>query len=329
MVAPNISKRYCWMYETTAGTTLLDIATDTTYYFGIYNDEVNKWNYPKIENKITDYHTYNSRNPTSVNAGSTMPVFTHTYIPTSAQHLVWQKGKCTDAAPDTFAAAAYNKQQYAISLRAENYDGTNESFFQLNGCFSVKLYGVIQAGSPYTVETTWEYMNYEDIGDGKARLTTAPVVPDTSSTPYVGLPTVVYDYGGTAYTIPNVIKFDYTDTAIYSKAYTNATESAQVVYKERFKPVTFSITAAFQVNTMWDDYIDRTGTKEIRVTLFKADATEYIILDLTNVRIITIEQEGEGFEGYYTSTLIGQADALSGSFTGQGTFATHFKGETT
>ena len=173
MVTPNISKRFCWMYETTAGTTLLDIATDTTYYFGIYSEDVKKWNYPSITNKITSYNIYNTRNPVLTNAGATIPPFTHTYIPTSAQHLVWQKGKCTDAAPDTFAAADYNKVQYTISIRAEQYDGTNEAFMQLNGCFSTKLYGVIQAGSPYTVEQTFNYMNYEDIGDGKARLTTA------------------------------------------------------------------------------------------------------------------------------------------------------------
>ena len=329
MVTPNISKRFCWMYETTAGTTLLDIATDITYYLGVYNDDVKKWNYPKIVNKIANYHTYNTRNPTLANEGSSIPPFVHTYIPTSAQHLVWQKGKCTDATPDTFSAADYNKEQYAISIRAEEYDGTNDAFIQLNGCFSTKLYGVIQAGSPYIVEQTFEYMNYEDIGDGKPILTTAPIYPDTTKTPYVGLPTVTYDYGGTPYVIPNVIKFDYTDEAIVSKAYTNATESAQVVYKERFSPVIFNITAIFQVGTMWDDYIDRVGTKEIRVQTFKADVTEYIILDLTNVRIETITQEGEGFEGYYASTLSGQASALSGSFTAQGTFATHFQGETT
>ena len=328
MVTPNLSKRFSWMYETTAGTTLFDAVDDVSYYLGIYNDDVKKWNYPSIVNKITNYHLYNTRNPVLVNAGATMPPFVHTYIPTSAQHLVWQKGKCVDAAPDTFSAAAYNKVQYALSIRGEQNDGTTDTLMQLNGAFSTKLYGVIQAGSPYTVEQTWNYMNYDD-HDDHPNLTTAPAAADTSSTPYVGLPTVVYDYGGTAYTIPNVIKFDYTDEAIYSQAYTNVTETAQVIYKERFKPVQFSITAVFEVNTMWDDFIDRVGTKEIRVTLYKADVTEYIILDLTNCRIESITQEGEGFEGYYISTLVGQASALSGSFTAQGTFATHFKGETT
>jgi len=316
------------MYETTAGTTLLDTATDTTYYFGIYNDDVKKWNYPQILNTITNYHIYNTRNPTLVNAGASMPEFTHTYIPTSAQHLVWQMGKCTDASPDTFAAADYNKEQYAISVRAEQNDGTTDTLMQLNGAFSTKLYGVIQIGQPYVVEQTWNYMNYDD-HDDHVNLTTAPSSPDTSLTPYVGLPTVTYDYGGTPYIIPNVIKFDYTSKAIFSQAYTNATQTAQVIYKERFEPVNFNITAIFQVNTMWDDYIDRTGTKELRVQLFKADASEYIILDFTNIRVETISGEGDGFEGYYTSTLTGQAEALSGSFTGQGTFATHFKGETT
>ena len=326
---PNISKRFLWMYETVAGTTLLDAVDDITYYLGIYNDDVKKWNYPTLLNKITDYHTYNTRNPILVNSGVSMPPFVHTYIPISAQHLVWQMGKCTDASPDTFEAAAYNKEQYAISIRAEQYDGSNDNFMQLNGCFSTKLYGMIQAGSPYTVEQTFDYMNFEDIGDGKPILTTVPIKPDTSETPYVGLPTVTYDYGGGNINIPNVIKFDYTSEAIVSKAYTNATETAQVIHKERFNPVQFTLSAIFAVNTMWDDFIDRVGTKEIRVQMFKADTSEYIIMDLTNVRIETIKQEGEGFEGYYISTLIGKASALSGAFTAQGTFATHYKGETT
>ena len=330
MVTPNISKRFSWMYEATAGTTLLDAVDDVTYYLGIYNDDVQKWNYPNIVNKITNYHTYNTRNPILINDGATIPPFTHTYIPTSAQHLVWQMGACADVGPpETFDAAAYNKVQYAISIRGEKNDGTTDALMQLNGCFSIKLYGVIQAGSPYTVEQTFEYMNYDD-QDDHPNLTTVPIMPDTSDTPYVGLPTVVYDYGGGgAYTIPNVIKFDYISEAIYSKAYTNATETAQVVYKERFKPTQFSITAVFEVNTMWDDFIDRVGTKEIRVTLYKADVTKYITIDLTNIRIESITEEGEGFEGYYISTLVGQASALSGDYTAQGTFATHFKGETT
>jgi hypothetical protein len=145
MATPNISKRFCWMYDTsTAGTTQLDTATDVTYYFGIYNDDVNKWNYPSITNNIDAYHTYNTRNPTLVDGGGSMPEFTHTYIPTSAQHLVWQMGKCTDASPDTFAAADYNKEQYGISIRGEQGDGTTDTFMQLIGCFSTKLYGVIQ-----------------------------------------------------------------------------------------------------------------------------------------------------------------------------------------
>jgi hypothetical protein len=311
MVNPNLSKRFSWMYETTAGTTLFDSATDTTYYFGIYNDQINKWNYP-----------------TMADAGSTLPPFTHNYIPTSAQHLVWQMGKCTDATPDTFAAADYNKEQFALSIRGEQNDGTTDTLMQLNGCFSTKLYGCIQMGSPYFVEQTWNWMNYDD-HDDHPNLTTAPSAPDTSVTPYVGLPTVTYDYGGTPYVIPHIIKFDYTSDCIFSQAYTNATETAQVIYKERFRPTDFTLTGVFQVNTMWDDYIDRTGTKEIRVQLYKADVSEYIIFDLTNVRIQGWSAEGESYNGFYTSTLIGKAEALSGAFTAQGTFATHYKGETT
>ena len=317
------------MYESVAGTTLLDSATDITYYLGVYDDDVNKWNFPSIMNKISDYHAYDNRNPTLVNEGAGMPPLVHTYYPTSAQHLVWQMGKVVDAAPDTFAAADWNKDQYAISIRAEQGGGTTERFMQTNGSFSTKLFGQIQSGSPYTVEQTFEYMNYEDQGDGSPQLTTAPVVPDTSSTPYVGLPTVVYDYGSGNYTIPNIIKFTYTSEAVVNRSYTDATETAQTIHKERFMPTEFSMTAVMQVSTMWDDLIDRTNTKETRVTLYKADVTEYIIIDLTNIQIESIREEGEGFGGYYTSTISGKCSALSGAFTGQGTFATHYKGETT
>jgi hypothetical protein len=82
-----------------------------------------------------------------------------------------------------------------------------------------------------------------------------------------------------------------------------------------------------EVNTMWDDFIDRTGTKELRVQLYKANVAEYIILDFTNIRIDKWDASGEGFEGYYITTIIGQAEALSGSFTAQGAFGTHYLGE--
>ena len=229
MVSPNISKRFSWMYEDTAGTTLFNIADDISYYFGIYNDDVNKWNYPTIENKIINYYAYNGRNPYLVDDGTKISPFTRTYVPTSAQHLVWQMGKCTDGNPDTFSSMGYDKEQYAISIRGEQHDGTHENFMQLNGCFSTKLYGVIQAGSPYTTEQTWNYMNYEDHGGGKPLLTRTPIVPDTSDKPYVGLPKVDYDYLGTSYVIPNIVKFDYTNEAMFSQAYTNESETAQVI----------------------------------------------------------------------------------------------------
>ncbi len=84
-----------------------------------------------------------------------------------------------------------------------------------------------------------------------------------------------------------------------------------------------------QVDTMWDDYIDRTGTKEIRISLYKADATKYIYLDLTDIMLEKIDQQGEGYEGYYATTLSGQASALSGEFVTEGTYATDYQGETT
>lgn len=398
MVTPNIGKRFSWKYEDTAGTTLLtgDVAS---WYFGLYNPDVNSWNYPHIINNIVNYQIYNTRNSVLVSDGASMPPFTHTYIPTSGQHLLWQMGKKTGTtSPLSFDAADYDKEQYAISIRGEQTGGTNTALMQLNGCFSTKLFGTIQAGRPYIVEQTWNYMNYDDQDDHDI-LATAPTVPDTSATPYVGLPTVTYDYKadtidsvdgdtitlttyGTStandlagytvtgitgdniastltissntaatptvctcsstpagdwaadtvtigYIIPNIIRFDYTSNAIFSQAFTNATETAQVIYKERFEPTEFSITAVFQVNTMWDDYIDRVGTKEIRVQQYKADTSEYIIFDLDNIRISSIQHEGEGYEGYYTATLSGVAEAFSGSYTIQGAHGTHHLGETT
>ena len=84
-----------------------------------------------------------------------------------------------------------------------------------------------------------------------------------------------------------------------------------------------------QVDTMWDDFIDRSITKDWRVLLTKADVTEYITLDLTDCITTTISKEGEAYDGYYASTLMGTSAALSGDYTAQGTFATHFKGEYT
>ncbi len=334
MVDVNDTKRFLWCYEGAgaAGTAVLTTAALDSYYFGIYNKNVNEWNFPSIANKITNYHTYDSRNPTLADGGALMPDWRHTYIPTSGTHLVWQMGKVANgASPATFTAADYDTEQFAIEIRAEEGDGSGTSNYrimQLNGAYSTKLYGYIQAGDPYIVEQTFNYMNYNDSQD-YALLTNTPTYPDGETAPYVGLPKVTYDPDGTPYIIPNVIKFDYTSESVFSQAYTNSTETDQVIYKERFLPTRFTLTCISEVNTIWDDFIDRVDTKNLEVIIYKADTSEYIILDLTGIEIIGWDSQGEGYSGYYVSTLVGEAASLSGSFTYQGTFATHYQGEDT
>ncbi len=329
MVDVNDFKRFLWTYEGdgTAGTPVFTEAAVDSFYFGVYNNEVNKWNFPSITNKITNYHAYNSRNPTLADGGSIMPEWRHTYIPTSGTHLVWQMGKVANgASPATFTAADYDTEQFAIEIRAEESGGDNYRIFQLNGAYSTKLYGYIQSGSPYIVEQTFNYMNYNDSQD-EPLLTNTPTYPDGETAPYVGLPKITYDPDGTPYVIPNVIKFDYMSECVFSRAYTNVTETEQVIYKERFLPTKFTLTILSEVNTIWDDFIDRVDTKNLEVIIYKADTAENIVLDLTGIEIAGWDSQGVGHEGYYISTIVGEAASLSGSFTYQGTFGTHYKGE--
>ncbi len=329
MVDVNDFKRFLWCYEGdgTAGTAVLIDAAVDSYYFGVYNNEVNKWNTPTIANKISNYHAYDSRNPTLADGGSIMPEWTHTYIPTSGTHLVWQMGKVANgASPATFSAADYDATQYALDIRSEESGGDNYRMMNLIGAYSTKLYGYIQAGSPYIVEQTFNYMKYTTTAQAEPLLTNTPTYPDGETAPYVGLPKVRYDPDGTPYTIPNVIKFDYTSEAVFSKAYTNVAETEQVIYKERFLPTKWTMTIVSEVNTLYDDFIGREDGKNLEVTIYKADTAENIVLDFTGIEIGGWDSQGTGYEGYYVTTVVGEAASLSGTFTYQGTFADHYKG---
>jgi len=332
MVDNNNTSRCVWMYEGTPRTIALDDATDQTYYFGLYNTETDSWNTPEFSGIAIPSTAYNSSTPTLADGGLSLKPFKHTWNASTAHHMVWMLGKCTDAATDTFEPKAYNEEQYPIDIRFEEGGGTNERFVQLNTAFMTELYVCMEANKPYLVEGTFEYESISDNGDYN-QLTQTPVNAGGSGViaPFFGYPTVIYDYGGGgAYTLPEIYKAEFSVKCNRSVSL-GSTRTTQTVYKDRFEPVDLILSAVTQVDTFWDDFIDRATGKEIRITAYKPNGSYYIHHDFTNIMITGVARTGKIFKGYMETKLVCKAEKVAGSHVTENVtnHDTHYKGVVT
>jgi hypothetical protein len=322
----NKTSRRVWAYETTPRTSAIQNATDTTYDFGNYGDEAQKWTMGSMTNKALSYYIYNKITPELADGRRTFQTFHEIFNPTTPQWLVWILGKCTDASPDTIEPLD-SGYQYPLTVRHEEGGGT-ETFEQMVSCWCVGAYGRAAHGSPFIVDLEFAFEQYQD-HDDEPQLTTAPRSCGHTgvSNIYNGMPTVTYDPDGTPDIIDWAVKAEFKIANNYS-AVLNGAETQQTVNKHTFEPVDLTITGISNENTFWDHYMDRTQ-QDWEVAIYKPNTSYYKKMKFVDAIPIKVIKEGEPFKGYFMSTIHLQAEEVTATFAWEGsdTWANHFKGE--
>ena len=324
----NKTSRWCWAYEypTTRTSAIVD-ATSVTYDFGEYKKPVKKWQTPYVNNRILPSWVYNKRSPTLIDGRRVFETFHTIYNPTTPQWLLWMLGKCTDGAPDSIEPLDTG-YQYPLTIRFEEGGGTVDTFQQAVSSWCVSAYFRAAAKDPLAVDLEWAFEQFQD-HDDEPQLTTAPRSCGHTgvSLAYNGMPTVTYDPDGSPVIIPQIVKAEGKIIQNYS-ATLNGGETAQTVYKETFEPVDYTLQGIMEVNTYWDDFMDR-GTQDWEIAIYKPNTSYYTKLKMVNSKYVGILKEGEPFKGFYLSTIHLKAEEVTATFAWDGTdtWGDHFKGE--
>lgn len=216
---------------------------------------------------------------------------------------------------------------YPLTVRCEELGGTNPNNAQAVDCYCIGLTAKLERGKSALVEAELAWGALEDIGDNP-NLTTAPLAAGLMTKPYDGNPVVVWDSDTDAHTIAGIWRVDFNCKKDWEKVSSSA-GTTQSVYTYKMQPVDIILSAVFQTNEVWDDYVDRKATTNMTVTIKKHDDTSNIIFTFTNCRIQTIKKTGDRNKGHYGSICVVRAEkveAVSDWFTEGGiTFATHWK----
>lgn len=325
----NTTSRWAWAYETTPGSAEITMGTDTTYFFGHYDEETDKWQPPTIENQIGQFHKYNKRTPELDYQKRKFPTFKTIFKPITAQSLLWILGSGASGTPCSIDAL-HSGQQRSLTIRHEENEGTNPALTQAVGCQCVGAYFRSQAGSDFIAELEWEFEDIEDQGD-RPSLTTTPTEAGglDSGKVYSGSPEVTYDYGGGNETVlERVPKAEFRITQATNTSL-NGAGTSRDVYKGKYEPVDIILTAIFEENQVWNDFIDR-NIADWEIKVYKPDNTNYIDCVFHSGYQASINKQGLPFEGWYQSSLHIQAEYVSieHNFNNEGTnYDTHFKGQ--
>jgi len=328
MVVANKTSRYVFAYQAVVGTSIITAVNTVTYEFGEYKEECGKWNTPFVENKSMPSWVYNSRTPTLTDMESEYPTFSHVFCPVTAQFLAWMLGKPVDADPLVTIETLDAEMTVPLTIRNEELGGTNPNNAQAVDCYCVGLTAKAERGTAFLVECEFAWGALEDIGDNP-NLTTSPVAPgDLLTGVYDGNPIVTWDIDGDNVAIPGVWRADFRCQQEYETVSSDE-GTTKTVYTYKMKPVQIVLSAIFQINDAWDDYVDRKAATNMTIQVKKHDATSYITFTFTNCRIQTIKKTGDRNKGHYGSVCVLIAERVEGTsdwFTEGGvTFATHWK----
>ena len=327
MVTANKTSRKVWAYETVPGTAEIVAVGTTTYEFGEYTNEAEKWNNYYTENPVEAYWNYASRTPTLTELEKRFPTFREVFNPTTAQHLA-QMLKNPSAGPPVAITTLDSGVTYPLTIRLEEKGGTVPTNSQAVGCYNVGLYGRMLRGNAYIVEQEFAWQKLEDLGDNPI-LTTSPYPAGSGATS-----TVTGTYKGN----PECKWNNVAVTPVYRAEYWIAQEheivsgsegASQTVDLHKVQPCDIKLAGILEDDAVWDDYVDR-AERTLILKVYKANMTNYIQLTFTNAHMISQIKTGIRNKGHYESicTLKAEQVNVTSDFAVESseTFATHFKG---
>ncbi len=325
----NKTSTYEWQYQAVVGTAIITAVNSPCFELGEYNDECGKWNSPFVENPSEPRWSYDSRTPTLTDLETKYPTFNHVFNPVSAQFLAWFLGKPVSATPVVTIETLDTDMTYPLTIRLEEKGGTKPEVIQAVDCYCIGLTVKMERKRSMLVECEFCWGELEDFSvDARPILTTPPLTAGLMTGPYNGNPIVMWDIGGDNVSIPGVWRADLRGQKEYESVSSDQGD-VQTNYTYRVHPIDIILSAVFETDDMWENYVNRTATTNMTIQVKKHNATNYITFTFTNCRIRTIKKTGEKNKGHYAAVCIIRAERVEGTsdwFTEGGvTFATHWK----
>lgn len=311
MVNANKSSWLCWKYQDAEGTAIITGATDTTYEFGGYSEECDKWNSPFENNDISFYHKYAERNAFLVQNEKGFPTWKISYHPITAQFLGRIMKKPLTGAPITIDFL-HSGKTYPLTIRFQEMEGTNPMLIQTVDNYSIGCYVRGLRGSDLLVE---EEFAFGSLTDDDTALTTAPLNAGSSDTitltnNYDGNPYVKWDYGDENVELDTVYMAEFKIDQVY-KTVSTTNGTKQTVNCHEYKPINIILSAILDDVDLWDDYRDRRASVDLEIKFWKPDGTNYIDCIFTNCYVKSIVKTGIKYKGHYDSKIIINAEDLS------------------
>lgn len=327
-MAGNETSRLCWAYQTAAGTTAIDEATDTTYFFSGKASKDQQWSSPVITHDVEVYYAYASREPTLTQANPAFPTYKVGYLPTTAQHAVWQMKQVEEdggGANVHLTSCLDSGLPLPLTIRLELNDGSVDRRIQISDCYGVGLYCRAMYNAPYFVESEFAYGFLNDEGD-YVKLTTAPVAPgQTATNVYNGTPNVYWDTGDDNVQLTECWKAEWIHTQNY-EGVLNTAATQQTVYIYEQEPIPLTLEAVLQRSDVWTDLIDR-NSGDMSVTVYKPNTNYYIKHMFGDCEVIKVEETGHQFKGHYNARIFLKAASYTNNFTleSETNWSTHYK----
>jgi len=317
-----------WQYQAAVGTSIITTATSVSYEFGEYNEETGLWNTPAIGNPAIPSWVYNSATPTLTDLESVFPIFFHTFLPVTLQFLAWFLGSPVDNDPTVdIGALSPGSMTHPLTIRNQEDGDDAPQNAQAVDCYCIGIACKMERDRKFLVQAKFAWGKMEDIGDND-NLTNVPLAAGLMTGDFNGNPIVLWDIDGDNVSIPGVWKADFVGNREWTSTSSGA-GATQTITLGKLAPIQIILSAVFETNDSWDDYIDRKVSTNMTIQVKKNDGTSNALFTFTNCRINTIKKTGERNKGHYHSVCTMIAEKVEGVqdwFTEGGiVFATHWK----
>jgi len=161
MSEPNLASRLVYQYESTPGEAAITGATNTTFEFGHFSDECDKWTLPHTINPTQPRYKYSERTPLLTDLEKEFPPIDISFHPTTAQHAAMILKNPQTGTPITITPL-HTGMTYPITIRMELLEGTVPRMAQAVGCYCTSAYVRGMEGSRLLTKLTFNYQALED-----------------------------------------------------------------------------------------------------------------------------------------------------------------------